>query len=255
MKNSESILLVISLILVLIAGVIYGPSVLTLALTVISSLLVYRLLGLLKLKKSGKPFSKLWILFLLPVMFVLMIELSVVTDMMRQKGPRSEIKGNEVIIVPGAGINGEEPSLYLKARLDGAANIMKQHPGTKAVVSGAKGRGEVVTESEVMKKYLIREGIDGNRIFEENKAASTFNNFKYSKEIMEKEGLGEDIIIVTNSFHNLRSMKTAEQYGLKPIAAPAPSPIFGLRIFYALKESASFLKMIIESVLLRLTFL
>ncbi len=255
MKNSEVLSLIFSLMLILISGVIYGPSVLTLVLTFIASLLVYRLLCLFNIKKKGKACSRLLLLILIPATFVGMTEFSVITDMMGKKGLRSDITGYETIIIPGAGINGEEPSLYLKARLDGAEIILKEYPGTKAIVSGAMGRGETVTESEVMKKYLVRNGIQENRIIEENKAASTFNNFKYSKEILEKEGLGEDIIIVTNSFHNLRSMKTAEQYGLKPVAAPAASPIFGLRVFYALKESASFLKMIIESVLLRLNIL
>ena len=49
------------------------------------------------------------------------------------------------------------------------------------VVSGGKGSGEKITEAKAMKDYLIKNGIDKNRIIEEDKSTNTYENFKYSR--------------------------------------------------------------------------
>ncbi|MRH45121.1 hypothetical protein GH741_20985 [Aquibacillus halophilus] len=45
-----------------------------------------------------------------------------------------------------------------------------------------------------MHQYLVNEGIDAERIYQENRAQSTKENFIFSKEIIQAENLSEQIL-------------------------------------------------------------
>ncbi len=70
-----------------------------------------------------------------------------------------------------------------------------------------------------MKDYLIKNGIDKNRIIEEDKSTNTYENFKYSKLKIEKHSQGKlsdlKVKIVTTDFHVLRSKILAYRNGYK----------------------------------------
>ncbi len=179
--------------------------------------------------------------------FMLQTEVSLAVDMNRPKGLRQAVGGYETIVVPGAGINGTNPSLYLAERLDGAIELLREYPGMKVVVSGARSPGESLSESEVMKNYLLEQGIFEGRIYKEDKARNTLSNFRYSLELIRENKLNERVIVVTNSFHNLRCMKIAAYFNLEAVDSPVASPLFTHRFFYTLKESLSFLKLLLET--------
>ncbi len=87
------------------------------------------------------------------------------------------------------------------------------------VVSGGKGSGEKITEAKAMKDYLIKNGIDKNRIIEEDKSTNTYENFKYSKLKIEERSQRKlsdlKVKIVTTDFHVLRSKILAYRNGYK----------------------------------------
>ena len=59
------------------------------------------------------------------------------------------------VIVLGAQVFEDRPSLVLKYRLDKAAEYLKSHPDTKCIVSGGKGTNEPFSEAHGMSRYLI----------------------------------------------------------------------------------------------------
>lgn len=228
-----------AIIILIIAASLYGPSLFSVLCATGGSVIA--------LKSSKFRIGKrlLFFLFLLLIFFTAATQFSVISDMAGPKGLRKEIRGTETIIVPGAGINYDQPSRYLKARLDGASDILKKYPGTNVIVTGGKAPEEVYSESEVMKNYLVSEGIDPKRIFMEDTSVNTMENFMFSKKIIEKENLDVNIITVTNSFHNLRCSMIAKYLNMNSTPAPVITPILPLRIFYTLKETASFIKLLI----------
>ena len=119
------------------------------------------------------------------------------------------------VVVLGCQINGETPSRMLKRRLDAAYDYLSENSDVKVIVSGGQGSDEVTSEADVMRKYLLKRGIEDSRIYMENKSTSTEENLRFSKEIIDKEGLCGEITIVTDGFHQLRADILAKKQGIE----------------------------------------
>lgn len=75
----------------------------------------------------------------------------------------------------------------------------------KLIVSGGQGSDELIAEAEAMAGYLMEHGVPEDAILIENRSRTTFENLTFSKRILEEEGLGKRVLVVTNSFHALRA--------------------------------------------------
>lgn len=154
----------------------------------------------------------------------------------------------DYIIILGAGLRGSTPSQALYDRLNESLKLLGDLPeSVKIIVTGGMGPGETMTESQAMKDYLVSKGIDENRIIEENKASSTFENMKYSKAIIDATGKKNyKVTIVTNNFHMLRSKILAKRVGFKEVYChasplmPYITPVYYFREYFALIKSAVF---------------
>ena len=101
-------------------------------------------------------------------------------------------QGDEkVIIVLGAKMKGDEPSLSLKNRLDKAYDFAIEHPDAIIITSGGKGSDEVVAEGDGMEQYLVKKGLDASRIIAEKESATTEENFKNSMQILSNLGYAD----------------------------------------------------------------
>lgn len=123
-------------------------------------------------------------------------------------------QSGSTVIVAGAQVHGTTPSLSLRRRLDAAVEYLKAHSDSPCVVSGGQGEGEKLPEAEVMAAYLIEHGIDGDRIYVENRSKNTSQNMRYSAEVIRQHGLPEKAAVVTDAFHQLRCQMFAEKNGL-----------------------------------------
>lgn len=160
-------------------------------------------------QKNGKKF--IW-----AVLMVLLLQFLAVEGLIICNGESDPEAKTDYVIILGAGLNGDVPSISLSERLSAGAEYLKKYPDAIAVVSGGQGRGETVTEAEAMKKYLVSEGIAEERILTETRAASTMDNFRLSRELIEsKTGKKlREVTFVTNSFHILRAKMLAGRNGL-----------------------------------------
>lgn len=140
----------------------------------------------------------------------------------------------DYLIILGAGIRGEELSLSLKSRLDKGLEYINRNPDASIVVTGGLGRHAAITEAEAMKRYLVSKGVPGDKIIAEEKATSTYENFKYSKELLKKSGSSGEIraAVVTNEFHMFRAKLIARHLGFKVCGIPADTPFFMRPNFY-----------------------
>lgn len=131
-------------------------------------------------------------------------------------------KGTEkldYIIVLGAQVRENGPSVVLRYRLDTAIEYLEENPETICIVSGGQGVNEPFSEAEGMANYLIENGIEKNRILLENKSKNTVQNMQYSSALMDETY--DSVGIVTNNFHMFRAMKLAKAQGLKNVCAIA----------------------------------
>lgn len=123
------------------------------------------------------------------------------------------------VIVLGAKIRGEQPSLVLQGRLDAAAEYLKDHPDARCIVSGGQGADEPCPEATVMKRCLVEAGIEPERILCEEKATSTYENIIFSQQLLRQNGLPERVVIVTQEFHQYRAQQFAEDAGFDQVGA------------------------------------
>ena len=79
----------------------------------------------------------------------------------------------QVVIVLGAGLRRDQPSLLLRYRLDKALEYARQHPDVLVVTAGGQGRDEWVSEGQAMRDYLISKGLPPERVLAECKSTST----------------------------------------------------------------------------------
>ncbi|EOP27711.1 MULTISPECIES: YdcF family protein [Bacillus] len=128
----------------------------------------------------------------------------------------------DYIIVLGSKVNGTKPSYSLQYRIDKAAEYLKSHEKTIAIVSGGQGKGEDISEALAMKQGLMKQNIAEDRIIMEDKSTSTDENITFSKPLIPanmKKGM-----IVTNDFHMFRAKKIAAKQGLQLEGLPAKTP-------------------------------
>jgi len=131
----------------------------------------------------------------------------------------------DVVIVLGAGLLGDEPGSHLTRRLETAVTYLNRNPDAMVIVCGGLGVGRTITEAEAMERFLVARGIAPERIIQENTSTSTYENLVFAKDILEMyfpEGFRA--IIVTNDFHIFRAASLARNIGIDAVALGAPTP-------------------------------
>ncbi len=111
--------------------------------------------------------------------------------------------GLDYIVVLGAQMRNNDPSVVFKYRLDAAYEYLVENPETICIVSGGKGRNETVSEGDGGKQYLVSKGIASERIIAETQAMDTVENVVNSFEIINRSVNADEIKIgiVTNNYH------------------------------------------------------
>lgn len=156
-----------------------------------------------------------------------------------------EARGDEAtacdyIVVLGAKVNGTAPSRTLRERIDAAAEYLKAHPQAIAVVSGGKGDDEGISEAQCMFNGLVERGIDPDRVWMEDQAASTWGNLNLSLDLIEaKTGTRPTKIgLVSSEFHLYRAKLFAKECGVEAVGIPGKTGDFIHFLNYYLREIA-----------------
>lgn len=158
------------------------------------------------------------------------------------KAAMQKPKENATVIVLGCRVYGERPSLMLSERLEAAYDYLTRNIDSVCIVSGGQGTDEDISEAECMYRYLIDKGIVSERLYKEDRSTSTRENLTFSKEIMGRYKLNQNVAIVTNEFHEYRAGKIANSLGLEYSAVPARTTWWLLPTYYVRELYAIFLE-------------
>ena len=142
----------------------------------------------------------------------------------------------DYVIVLGAGVNGESPSLSMVDRLLSAKEYLETHPDAVAILSGGQGRGEDLTEAEAMHRWLTENGVEAKRLILEDRAASTLENLKYSFALIPDAGAAS-VAVVSSEYHLYRAKYLAETLGYRVGGIPAKTSLPVLKVNYFLREA------------------
>ena len=133
----------------------------------------------------------------------------------------------DFLIILGCAIRKDgTPTPLLAGRIDRAIEFYEKQKNKTGkellfVTSGGKGSDEVLSESAVMKRYLIEHGIPEDRIIEENKSVDTYQNMKFSKEKIDAIDPDGKIAFSTTNFHVFRSGIFARRFKMRAIGVGA----------------------------------
>ena len=127
----------------------------------------------------------------------------------------------DYLIVLGAQVKKTVPSKALRLRLETACEYLKEHPNTRAVLSGGQGSGEDITEAACMYQYLTEAGIPKSQLLLEARSTTTRENLLYSARVIADSRKEQNtdrvwncsVGLVSNNFHIYRAVKLAEKAG------------------------------------------
>ncbi len=164
-----------------------------------------------------------WLHITAGTLFLLMLAVFLFTEGCIISGfSKNTDKELDYIVVLGAQLKTTGPSRVLQYRLDTAYEYLTAHPDTKVIVSGGQGSNEPASEAQGMYDYLVKRGIEPDRIVLEDKSVNTEQNIRFSKEFLQADA--DKVGIVSNNFHVFRAVKLAKATGYRNvvgIAAPA----------------------------------
>ena len=108
----------------------------------------------------------------------------------------------------------------LKSRVNRAIefkNLQKEKTGKDLafVPSGGKGRDEVIPEAQAIKNYLISQGINEENIILEDKSKNTYENIKFSNEIIKNIKENAKIAFSTTNYHVFRAGIIADEQNIE----------------------------------------
>jgi uncharacterized SAM-binding protein YcdF (DUF218 family) len=124
------------------------------------------------------------------------------------------------IVVMGAAQWNGKPSPVLQGRLDHAVALYDDGVAPLIVVTGGKQAGDAVTQGRSGYDYLRSKGVPDEAIKVEVEGTNSFEELSASALILERAGVGDDIVIVTDPYHALRAAEIAEEVGMRPHVSP-----------------------------------
>ena len=136
----------------------------------------------------------------------------------------------DYMIILGCGLKKDGTvTPLLKGRADRAiwfAEKQKEKTGKDLVFvsSGGQGEDEAVPEAVAVKNYLLSCGVEEDRILTEEKSCSTYENMKFSKQVIQDNNKQQEparIAFSTTDYHVFRSGHLANELGLNALGVGA----------------------------------
>ena len=168
------------------------------------------------------------------VVFFCIVEISIIRNARTDPDPE-----RPYLIVLGAAVYGDRPSLTLVRRLEGARDYLLEYPKSTVIVSGGMGKGETVPEGDAMRDWLIQNGIPEERILTETAATSTRENLAYSFALIRSRGDDPDgnVASVSSAYHLFRAKTMARMQGVDAVGVAAPWGYPMVMLNYFIREA------------------
>lgn len=146
----------------------------------------------------------------------------------------------EYIVVLGAKVRDDGPSVSLQNRIDAAYEYLSAYPDAVAVVSGGQGPDEPMTEAQCMYDHLVEMGISPDRLWMEGEATSTWENMNFTLDLIEeKTGVRPQTLgVISSEYHMFRASLFADACGVEFVGIPAHTTRLSQMINHFMREVA-----------------
>jgi vancomycin permeability regulator SanA len=127
----------------------------------------------------------------------------------------------DVCVVLGNTVNKDGTLSYrLKARLDKSIGLYNKNFYCRIIVSGGLGK-EGFKEAEIMRLYLLENGIGDKNIIVDNNGNNTFLTAKFTADYISKNNYSS-VLAISQYYHLFRIQLAFKKLGVKNIRCASP---------------------------------
>jgi len=163
----------------------------------------------------------LWRLFLLLLAWLLGVTAWIVWV-----GERDQAGRADAIIVLGAAAYDAKPSPVFQERIRHGLDLYRAGYAPLLIFTGGYGgSGARFSESQVARRYAMKEGVPDDAILIETASRNTVQNLEQAKRLMDQRGIGR-VIIVSDPLHMARALRLARALDIDALASSTPSTRF-----------------------------
>jgi uncharacterized SAM-binding protein YcdF (DUF218 family) len=126
----------------------------------------------------------------------------------------SRVQHVDAILVLGAAQYEGRPSPVFAARLEQARLLYRQQKAGTVLVLGAGQAGDVSTEAQAGRSYLLREGLPSTAVVAEPVGHTTLESLRAAATYMKDHRMGT-AFLVSDPWHNLRIKRMASDLGIE----------------------------------------
>lgn len=127
----------------------------------------------------------------------------------------------DALVVLGAAQWDGRPSPVFQRRLDHAAVLWNEGAAPSIVVTGGKQAGDRVTQGFAAYDYLRGQGVPDEALLVEVNGTDTYTELAASAGILGAADMGTAVVLVTDSYHALRTRLVAQEVGLSAAVSVA----------------------------------
>lgn len=141
-------------------------------------------------------------------------------------GDRDQAAPADAIIVLGAAAYDAKPSPVFEERIRHGLDLYRQGYAPKLIFTGGfGGAGARFSESQVARRYALKQEIPARDILIENRSRTTRQNLVEAKRLMDAHGMHR-AILVSDPLHMARALRLSEELGIDALASSTPSTRF-----------------------------
>ena len=146
------------------------------------------------------------------------------------QGQRDDARDSGAAVVLGAAQWNGDPSPVLQARLDHALDLYHRGVVKRIILTGGVGLGDRFSEAAVGKQYLLDRQLSPEVLLLDERSTTTWENMQNAADLARANGI-DTVLLVSDPFHMLRSLKMARDLGLSAYGSPTrTSPISWNRV-------------------------
>ena len=141
-------------------------------------------------------------------------------------GQRDDARPADAIIVLGAGAYDANPSPVFEERIRHGIDLYRRGLAPKLIFTGGYGGvGARFSESQVARRYALRQGVPDKAILIESLSRNTHDNLRQASLLMQQHQL-HDVIVVSDPLHMARALRISKELGIRAVGSPTPTSRF-----------------------------
>ncbi len=141
-------------------------------------------------------------------------------------GDRDQAAPADAIIVLGAAAYDAKPSPVFEERIRHGLDLYRQGYAPKLIFTGGfGGAGARFSESQVARRYALKQKVPSSDILIETRSRTTRQNLVEAKHVMLKHDMHK-VIVVSDPLHMARALRLSRELGIDALASSTPSTRF-----------------------------